>query len=298
MRTLVTLTLMAGLLLSVIACSGDVGPAGEQGSPGPQGPAGDPGSVGQTGLVGPPGPAGPPGRAGEPGLAGPPGPPGLPGLPPLPAVVDEAAIASVVESVLDESAGSITAAREEDSERLHDLVHVIIQRTKDQNFKQRLSGIDSEIHSVFEAAAAVSEDPEAVRTMELMEGAVVLTSIMDEIAKARLGIAAPAGPAAPAGGAGAPPSPVIMVSGDDASSLTLTGAGFAANEGIIMTVANTVFDASLKPEGSLLRADTVKASETGAFNVTGTLPLDSGVYTLVATGRQSGNNAVAPLVIK
>ena len=92
--------------------------------------------------------------------------------------------------------------------------------------------------------------------------------------------------------------PVISVAGTDAETLTLTGAGFSANEGVILTVANTAFAAVLQPEGSLMRHDAIAANETGAFKVTGSLPLGPGVYTLVATGRDSRTNAVAPLVIE
>ena len=191
LRALVTLTLIVGLFLSVLACQGDVGPPGEQGPPGPQGSAGEPGPAGPAGPQGPLGPTGlpgldgPPGPAGLPGPPGPPGLPGLPGIPGPPAVVDEAV-----------------------------------------------------------------------------------------------------------------PDPVILVMGTDAESLTLTGAGFRANEGVILTVANTAFAAVLQPEGSLMRADAIVANETGAFSVTGSLPLGLGIYTLVATGKDSRSTAVTPLVIE
>ena len=86
--------------------------------------------------------------------------------------------------------------------------------------------------------------------------------------------------------------------GNDAESLTLTGAGFRANEGVILTVANTAFAAVLQPEGSLMRADAIVANETGAFSVAGSLPLGPGVYTLVATGKDSRSTAATPLVIE
>ena len=52
MRTLVAASLLAALVLSIVACQGDAGPLGEQGPPGPKGPAG------AAGPAGPPGPAG------------------------------------------------------------------------------------------------------------------------------------------------------------------------------------------------------------------------------------------------
>ena len=94
------------------------------------------------------------------------------------------------------------------------------------------------------------------------------------------------------------PDPVILVTSNDAQSLTLTGAGFSPNEGVILTVANTAFAAVVQPEGSLMRADAILANETGAFSVTGSLPLGPGIYTLVATGRDSRSTAVTPLVIE
>ena len=93
-------------------------------------------------------------------------------------------------------------------------------------------------------------------------------------------------------------NPVILVSGTGTDALTLTGAGFRANESIILTVANTAFAAVVPPEGSLMRPDAIVANEIGAFSVTGSLPLGPGIYTLVATGKDSRSNAVYPLVIQ
>ena len=205
MRLILTLALTAGLVLALVACQGEVGPAGEQGPPGPRGPIGQLGPVGPAGPIGLPGPQGP---AGQPGAQGPPGPPGLPALPAMPAQVDEAAVAAIVESVLAESAGDVTAA----------------------------------------------------------PGVTI--------------------------------NPVILVSGANTESLTLTGAGFHANEGIVLTVAGTAFAAVVPPEGSLMRADAIVANEIGAFSVTGSLPIGPGIYTLVATGKDSRSNAVYPLVIQ
>ena len=64
-RILTTAILVIVLVLSAVACQGDVGPEGEEGRTGPPGPAGPAGPAGPTGLTGPPGPQGP---------AGPPGP--------------------------------------------------------------------------------------------------------------------------------------------------------------------------------------------------------------------------------
>ena len=205
MRLPLTLILSASLLLAVVACQGDPGPAGAQGEQGPPGPQGP---IGQLGPVGPAGPIGLPGPQGPPGAQGPPGPPGLPALPAMPAPVDEAAVAAIVESVLAESAGDGTAA----------------------------------------------------------PGVTI--------------------------------NPVILVSGTGTDALTLTGAGFRANESIILTVADTAFAAVVQPEGSLMRADAIVANEIGAFSVTGSLPLGPGIYTLVATGKDSRSNAVYPLVIQ
>ena len=287
MRALFIAVLIAGLLLTVIACQGDVGPAGAQGEQGPPGPQGPIGQLGPVGPAGPIGLSGSQGPAGPPGAQGPPGPPGLPALPAMPAQVDEAAIAAVIERILAESPGDLTSARLADSERLDNLIHAIIERTQNPAFRARLEGLDSEIHRVFQAARAVSPDAETTRSLELMEGIVVLTSIMSEVADAR--IAASADPVL---------NPVILVSGTGTDALTLTGAGFRANEGIILTVANTAFAAVVQPEGSLMRADAIVANEIGAFSVTGSLPLGPGIYSLVATGKDSRSNAVYPLVIQ
>ena len=85
MRTLIAAILAIGLLLSLVACTGEAGPAGQTGPAGPQGPAG---------AVGP---QGPDGEAGPQGPAGPAGPPGPPAPPVLPAPVVEAPPADVSE---------------------------------------------------------------------------------------------------------------------------------------------------------------------------------------------------------
>ena len=53
MRMLITAILPIVLVLSIIACQGDPGPAGEQGPPGPQGPAGPPGPTGDIASMDP-----------------------------------------------------------------------------------------------------------------------------------------------------------------------------------------------------------------------------------------------------
>ena len=77
-------------------------------------------------------------------------------------------------------------ARKEDSERLDNLIHLFIENPRAPAFKERLSGLDHEIHRVFEAAAIAAPDQETVQTFQLMEGIVVLSSIMDAIAEARI----------------------------------------------------------------------------------------------------------------
>ena len=160
MRALIAVSLFVALILSIVACQGDAGPPGEQGPPGPQG------------LAGAAGPVGPPGPAGD------------------IASLDEAAIASVIEQLQKLSDAGLSEARTEDSERLDNLIHLIIENTRPPAFKERLSNLDREIHRVFEAAAAAAPDQETVQTFELMEGIVVLSSIMDAIAEARIDAAA------------------------------------------------------------------------------------------------------------
>ena len=187
MRALITLIPIIAVILSIAACQGDAGPRGEQG------PAGAPGAAGPAGPTGPQGPAG---AAGPTGPTGPQGPAGDT------AAVDEAAVASAVEGIQQESNTALTEARREDSQRLDNLIDAIIERTQDPAFKAKLSGLDREIHRVFQAAAAASPDPETVRTLELMQGIAVLTSIMNAIAETRL---AAGQPGIPAKTASAPP---------------------------------------------------------------------------------------------
>ncbi len=119
------------------------------------------------GEVGPVGEQGPPGPAGD------------------NASLDEATIASIVGQIQELSNMNLSEARKEDSERLDNLIDLIIENTRNQTFKERLSSLDREIHKVFEAAAA-APNQETAQAFELMEGIVVLSSIMDAIAEARI----------------------------------------------------------------------------------------------------------------
>ena len=202
MRALIATILIIALVLSVIGCQRDAGPAGDPGPAGPQGPMSAPGPAGPQGPAGDSGPAGPQGSASAPGSDGPPGPAGAPGPagPPGPAAgmasLDLAAIAPFFQLLLElpllqETSGAdLPESRKEDSERLDNLIHLIIENTQNPAFKARLASLDREIHRVFEAAAAAAPDQETAQTVELMEGIVVLSSIMDAIAEARIAAAA------------------------------------------------------------------------------------------------------------
>ncbi len=166
MRTPIVAILAAVLILSIVACQGEAGTAGQQGPAGPQGPAGAAGPVGPVGPAGESGPAGPPGPAGE-AMA-----------------IDDAMIAAFTEQIAMQSAEGLAASRLQDSERLDNMIHGIISRAENPEFKARLEGLDREIHRVFTAAKAVN--PDLADTLDLVEGIVVLSSILDAIAEARL----------------------------------------------------------------------------------------------------------------
>ena len=162
MRQLIALPVMVALILSFAACQGDSGPTGPMGPAGEQGPTG---SMGPAGEQGPPGPTGPAGDA---------------------TPLDEATIASIIDQLEDLADTDLSAARRQDSERLDNLIRLIIENTRNPVFKERLTSLDREIHRVFESAAAAAPDQETVQTFELMEGIVVLASIMDAIAEVRI----------------------------------------------------------------------------------------------------------------
>ena len=122
------------------------------------------------------------GEVGPVGEQGPPGPPGPAGDN---ASLDEATVVSIIGHLQELSNKNLSGARKEDSERLDNLIHLIIENTRNPDFKERLSSLDREIHKVFEAAAA-APNQETAQTFELMEGIVVLSSIMDAIAEARI----------------------------------------------------------------------------------------------------------------
>ena len=189
MRVLMATLLTIALVLSLVACQ-----AGEDGLRGEPGPAGPQGSIGATGPEGPPGPAGVPGPKGPAGAMGPAGPQGLAGDF---AYLDDATITAIAAELRELSAMDLTQARQEDSERLDNLIHLIIQNTRNAAFKERLNSLDREIHRVFDAAAAAAPNQQTVQTFEPMEGIVVLASIMDAIAEARIAATEPSASAPP-----------------------------------------------------------------------------------------------------
>ena len=137
------------------------------------------------------------GCQGEIGLAGEQGPPGPPGPAGDIASLDEATIASIIEQIQEMSNMNLAEARKEDSERLDNLVHLIIENTRNPAFKERLSSLDLEIHRVFDSAAAAAPNQATVQAFELVEGIVVVSSIMDAIAEARIAGDSAARPSAP-----------------------------------------------------------------------------------------------------
>ena len=155
MRTLVAAIVIIALLLLGVACRGDAGPTGEQGPPGPPGPAGAPG------------PAGPTGSAGD------------------SAFLDEAAIASIIEQLQELADADVPTARRQDSKGLDNLIHLIIESTRNPAFKELLNSLAREIYRVFESAAAAAPGQETVQTFELMKGIVMRSIIKDAIAEAR-----------------------------------------------------------------------------------------------------------------
>ncbi len=102
------LVLVASVLaLTVVACSGEQGPAGAKGAQGERGPAGPQGAAGSQGAVGPAGaqgergPAGPQGAAGPQGVAGSVGPQGPAGATgPAGAAPTEAQLKTLIQGVV------------------------------------------------------------------------------------------------------------------------------------------------------------------------------------------------------
>lgn len=131
-----------------------------------------------------------------------------------------------------------------------------------------MTGLDIQIHRVFAAVEAATEDEEAAQTLELMEGIVILSGIVHTIAEARLGTEAP--------------DPVSTVFGTE-GNFTILGGVFNPGERVIITIAHTA-TAAVYIEGSLLN-EQFAANETGAFQAAGILPLGAGVFTLEATAR-------------
>ncbi len=183
LRFTISLVVLLALTLALMACQGEVGPAG------PAGPQGETGAAGPQGPVGHKGPTGEQGPAGEAGAAGPAGPAGKTAVP------DPNELQPLIDGLAAQFGDEIAHARAADSERLDNTIHGIINATRDPAFKKRLAEFDTEIHRVFDAVAAASTDADATRTLELMEGIVVLTTIMNAIAEARIdgGVAAEGG---------------------------------------------------------------------------------------------------------
>ena len=135
------------IVMSMSACQGSAGPAGEQGPPGSVGPAGPTGEAATLGQ-------------------------------------DELQL--VLQQLESDFQADLINVRAADSERLDNTLHGLIEATRNPAFKERLSRLDSEIHRVFNAVEAASSDPETKQTLELMQGIVVLSSVMNAIAEARI----------------------------------------------------------------------------------------------------------------
>ena len=135
------------IVMSMSACQGSAGPAGEQGPPGSVGPAGPTGEAATLGK-------------------------------------DELQL--VLQQLESDFQAALINVRAADSERLDNTLHGLIEATRNPAFKERLSRLDSEIHRVFNAVEAASSDPETKQTLELMQGIVVLSSVMNAIAEARI----------------------------------------------------------------------------------------------------------------
>ena len=135
------------IVMSMSACQGSAGPAGEQGPPGSVGPAGPTGEAATLGK-------------------------------------DELQL--VLQQLESDFQADLINVRAADSERLDNTIHGLIEATRNPAFEERLSRLDSEIHRIFNAVEAASSDPETKQTLELMQGIVVLSSVMNAIAEARI----------------------------------------------------------------------------------------------------------------
>ena len=135
------------IVMSMSACQGSAGPAGEQGPPGSVGPAGPTGEAATLGK-------------------------------------DELQL--VLQQLESDFQADLINVRAADSERLDNTIHGLIEATRNPAFEERLSRLDSEIHRIFNAVEAASSDPETKQTLELMQGIVLLSSVMNAIAEARI----------------------------------------------------------------------------------------------------------------
>ena len=118
MRVLMATLLTVALALSLVGCQ-----AGEDGLRGEPGPTGPQGSIGATGPAGPPGPAGVPGQTGPAGAMGPSGSQGPAGND---AFLEDETIAAITGELRDLSAKDFAQARQEDSERIDNLVRTSV----------------------------------------------------------------------------------------------------------------------------------------------------------------------------
>ena len=150
MRSAIVLVSLTALLLLTATCQGDQGQKGDQGPPGPQGPEGPAGSPGDV------------------------------------ASIDEATMNAIAQQMTALANASLMEARLEDSDRVDNIIHAIIDNTQNPVFKERLTGLAREIHRVFTAVQAAASDGETIKSLELLEGIVVLTAILVEVAETRL----------------------------------------------------------------------------------------------------------------
>ena len=281
-----------GLLFSVFsvavlaACQGDAGKPGLSGAPGnpgisgaagPQGPAGFPGAPGLPGRPGNPGAPGNPGPAGAQGSQGPAGPAGASGVSPQASVMTNSPVMYLDEGLMVAGSGFLP------------FEPVIVFIELGGGVQPNLGFADSNAGGAWTLQLADIGGLTGIgRNRDALVAAGV-TTVMGEGADGSVGSSpilvaesrppAPAPPREPRIGASVTGGSLVQ-----GSTIDISGAGFAPRELVsFLIVVGVSSDGTVAIKNAFAAA---ASSDTGVVNISLTIGLDLGQYTLEAVGDQ------------
>ncbi len=276
-RGIIAALLFSIFVFALVACEGP------QGAPGLPGLAGNPGNPGPQGVQGPqgdPGLAGLPGNPGEPGNPGAAGPPGSQGDPGADAVaISLEASLSVNKAVL-----TMSEPFEVSGSGFQIGEPVLIRFSVDDKTQPILGSATANAAGAFTLAFDELGGTDAIKAAAI--GTRTLSAIGADGSKA----SAPLTIVKSSVPSPSPSTSLLAAEVATGGETTIWGAGFRAGESVALTALAGGTD------GTDVILVGGEANDSGALQLTVTVSLDAGIYTLAAVGSQ-GSRASAALVV-